>query len=86
MCYALSAEANLHIWRFGTVRQFSILMLLILAACAIHAQLVGTGNIQGTVADATGAVVANATVTLADTSSGVNHVTQTDGAGVYESV
>jgi len=63
--------------------QVCILALIVFAACTLQAQVAGSGNIQGTVTDATGAVVANATVTLTNTNSGVAHVTQTDGAGVY---
>jgi hypothetical protein len=47
------------------------------------AQVAGTGNIQGTVTDATGAVIPGATVTLTEASTQVVHTTQTDGSGVY---
>ncbi len=50
---------------------------------AAHAQIAGTGSIQGTVQDATGAVISNASVILTNLSTQVKHVTQTDGAGVY---
>ena len=70
-------------WRSVIARSFSFIALLILAACAIHAQIAGTGNIQGTVTDITGAVVPNATVTITDTASDVAHVTQTNNAGVF---
>jgi hypothetical protein len=61
----------------------SILALLILAVCPVRAQLAGTGNIQGTVVDASGALVPNAAVTLIDASTQVKRTTQTDQAGVY---
>jgi hypothetical protein len=61
----------------------SILALLILAVCPVRAQLAGTGNIQGTVVDASGALVPNAGVTLIDASTQVKRTTQTDQAGVY---
>ncbi len=70
-------------WRSAIARGLSIFALLLLAACTIHAQLAGTGNIQGTVTDSTGAVVPNAKVTLTDTLSSVVHTTQTNSAGVY---
>jgi Carboxypeptidase regulatory-like domain len=57
--------------------------LLLLAASGVEAQLAGTGNIQGTVADTTGAVVANATVTLTNVATAGKRTTLTDGAGVY---
>ncbi|MGA7339565.1 MAG: carboxypeptidase-like regulatory domain-containing protein, partial [Terracidiphilus sp.] len=59
------------------------LAMFLLAACTMHAQVAGSGTIQGTVTDATGAVVANAKVALTNTGSGVTHVTQSDGAGVF---
>ena len=46
-------------------------------------QIAGTGNIQGTVTDSTGAFVAKATVTLNDESTHVARTTTTDNAGVY---
>jgi len=42
---------------------FSVLIALFLAPSAIRAQIAGTANIQGTVADSSGAVVANAGIT-----------------------
>ncbi|HZP06736.1 MAG TPA: carboxypeptidase-like regulatory domain-containing protein [Terracidiphilus sp.] len=58
-------------------------LLLMLAPVAVRAQIAGTGNIQGTVSDASGAVVANATVILTDEATHVQRTTQTSGAGVY---
>jgi hypothetical protein len=65
------------------VCQVCIVALLLLAATAVRAQVAGTGNIQGTVADATGAVIPDATVTLTENSTQVTHTTKTDGSGVY---
>jgi len=59
------------------------LAILLLTAFTVRAQVAGTGNIQGTIADQTGAVIANATVTLTEMSTQVKHVAQTDGSGVY---
>jgi len=66
----------------GSLRVFSLAILL-LTAFTVRAQVAGTGNIQGTIADQTGAVIANATVTLTEMSTQVKHVAQTDGSGVY---
>jgi len=41
------------------------------------------GTIQGTVSDATGAVVPNASVTLTNMSSGVTHATKSNETGSY---
>jgi hypothetical protein len=57
--------------------------LLLLAPSMVRAQIAGTGNIQGTVSDSTGAVVPNATVILSDEATHVERTTQTSSAGVY---
>lgn len=48
-----------------------------------NAQIAGSGSIQGTVTDATGAVIPNGTVSLTDQATHVKRTTQTSGAGVY---
>jgi hypothetical protein len=58
-------------------------VLLLLAASTAPAQLAGTGSIQGTVADATGAVIANTAVALTEASTQVQHTTISDGSGIY---
>jgi Carboxypeptidase regulatory-like domain len=47
------------------------------------AQIAGTANIQGTVADSSGAVVPQASVTLTDEATHVSRKTTSDSAGVY---
>jgi hypothetical protein len=56
---------------------------LCLAATLLPAQIAGTGNIQGTISDPTGAVVPSASVILTNVSTLVAHKTTTDRAGVY---
>src|SRR5947207_10408182 len=58
-------------------------ILLWCAATLLSGQIAGTGNIQGTISDPTGAVVPNASVTLTNVSTLVAHKTTTDSAGVY---
>lgn len=72
-----------HSHRIAIKLWFSIPALLLLCACAATAQLAGTGNIQGTVVDSSGALIPNATVTLVDASTLVKRSTQSDQAGVY---
>ena len=64
------------------LRVFS-LTLLLLTACTVRAQIAGTGSIQGTITDATGAVVTNAPVTISNASTQVQHTTKSDTSGVY---
>jgi len=61
---------------------FCFVAVLLLATKA-NAQVAGAGNIQGTVSDASGAVIPNATVTVTDVSTQVKHITKSDKAGVY---
>jgi len=49
----------------------------------VTAQIAGTANVQGTVQDASGAVVPNANVTITDVATLVDHTTKTSSAGVY---
>jgi hypothetical protein len=69
--------------RFALCLQACLVIVFLLAANTLHAQVAGTGSIQGTVTDTTGAVVPGATITLTDTATGVKRVAQSDGAGVY---
>jgi hypothetical protein len=56
---------------------------MLLAARVSSAQVGGSGSIQGTVLDASGAAVPGATVTATNVATGIETVTQTTGAGVY---
>ena len=58
-------------------------IVLLCAQASAGAQVAGTGTIQGTVQDATGAVIPNATVTLTEAATQVQRSAQTDGSGVY---
>ncbi len=75
---------RLHSARMSAVHWVMLfgVMLLGLAGMA-GAQVAGTGSIQGTVADPTGAVIPGATVTITEASTQVKHTALTDGSGVY---
>jgi hypothetical protein len=66
-------------------RRLAIFLCAVVLLWATNAdsQIAGTGNIQGTIVDPSGAVIPNAAVTVTDTSTRVKHVTQSDKAGVY---
>ena len=57
-------------------------VLLLLVANG-NAQIAGTGNIQGTVTDASGAVIPNAQVVLTDNATQVKRTSKTNSAGTY---
>lgn len=61
----------------------SALVCVTFASAALHAQLSSTATISGTVADSTGAVVANATVTITDLDTKVTAVRQTNASGAF---
>ena len=60
---------------------FSIVILLF--ASPGDSQTAGTGSIQGAIADPTGAVVQNASVTLTDAATGAQHKTTSGADGLY---
>ena len=82
-------EAHLSNSKFNnpkTVCQFVaafFCLMIFLCATQIQSQVAGSGTIQGTVSDATGAVVPNASVTLTNMSSGVTHATKSNETGSY---
>jgi hypothetical protein len=70
--------------RYAAVNlQVLSLALFLFVVCTAHAQIAGTGNIEGSVSDSTGAAIADASVTLTEESTQVTQTTTTDRAGVY---
>src|ERR1041384_876947 len=59
-----------------------VILLTFVLACALFAQ-VDRGNIQGTVTDPTGAVVAGASVRIVSTATNVSQTTSTGPNGTY---
>jgi hypothetical protein len=63
----------------------TLLISIPFSGTAISAQSAGSsGTIYGTVADATGAVIPNATVSIENPVSGYKRVTKSDGSGHYQ--
>jgi hypothetical protein len=48
-----------------------------------HSQAAGTGSIQGSIVDSTGAIIQKATVTVTNVATQVKHVAVTEGNGLY---
>src|SRR5271154_5034321 len=73
--------------KFVRIASFRYAILICIAtllfAAGGNAQIAGTGSIQGTIQDATGAVIPNASVTITNDSTQVHRVGQSDGSGVY---
>jgi Carboxypeptidase regulatory-like domain len=63
-----------------------LLFLCGLLATSISAYAQFSGNISGVVADSTGAIVPNSTVTLRNTATGEQRTTVSTGAGIYQFV
>src|SRR5271156_3577778 len=68
-----------------TVNCWAIVCCLALLVSCVQAmsQIAGTGSIQGTIQDPSGAVIPNASVTLTDASTAVARTVKTDGSGLY---
>ena len=67
---------------FRNLQVLLLVVSLLVPARALYAQIVGA-TISGTVRDATGAVIAGATVTVRDTQNGATRVAITDGSGYF---
>ena len=61
----------------------ALAVMLVFAALSAHAQTAAVGNIRGTVTDTNGAVVADASVVITNTDTGVSRTTTTNGTGEY---
>ena len=69
-----------------SMKRFAFL-LVVLGTGAVQAgfsQNTNSGEIKGTVTDASGAVIAGASVTLVNTATGVTTKTETNGVGIYD--
>jgi hypothetical protein len=75
-------EANHMMQRFDEVRRLFLLLLVLLVASAVPAQ-VSTGTILGTVTDPTGALVNGATVTVINTRTNEARVAQSNSSGLF---
>jgi hypothetical protein len=69
--------------RFGSFLKIAMLLLAALFATQMMGQSLISGDISGTVSDQSGAVVANATVTLKSLDRGETQTTTTNANGLY---
>lgn len=68
---------------FGPRLSVICFLTLLLLCVKSNAQIAGTANVQGTIQDASGAVVPSANVTIIDMATQVSHSTKSNSAGVY---
>ena len=68
--------------RWGTLLSVMVLFFLALTTLA-SAQIAGTANIQGTVADPSGAVIPKAQVTVVNVATGVKHTSVSSSGGIF---
>lgn len=64
-------------------RVFVFLLFTLMIAGISYSQITGSGAIQGTVEDASGAVIPNASVTVTNIATGVRLTAKTDESGIY---
>src|SRR5947208_6104930 len=70
--------------RMNRIVSFSLVAAIFALLCVVPALgQGGSGELTGLVTDPTGAVVANAAVTLTNSATGVKRTTVTTGAGIY---
>jgi hypothetical protein len=69
--------------RFNRFAAFTLCFAFLVFCVAAEAQTAGSGIIQGTVTDATGAVIPNAAVTIVEVSTQVTLRTKTSSSGDY---
>ena len=69
----------------GIAAVFALALALCITWSALPAaaQAAGSGSLQGTVTDSTGAVIPNATVTITNVATGISTAQNTTSAGVY---
>src|SRR5437868_9277734 len=76
-------RATQSVRRLHTALACACVGLLFFFTVCVHAQVAGTGSIQGTVTDVSGAVIPNSAVTLTDQATQVARNAKTDAGGVY---
>src|SRR5260370_21542672 len=65
------------------LRLFSVFAAVLLVAGTLSAQIAGSGSIQGTISDPSGAVIPGATIVATNAATGMRTERQTAAAGLY---
>src|ERR1700730_8833916 len=71
--------------RASSYRCFAIVLCIVILSSPMksYSQAAGTGSIQGSIVDSTGAIIQKATVTVTNVATQVKHVAVTEGNGLY---
>ncbi len=80
---SFSIFTNRRRWNLGRCAVIGLVALLVALGSREGVAQSATGQILGTVVDATGALVPGATVTVTNTATNVSHSVKTTGAGTY---
>jgi hypothetical protein len=77
-----------HLFAYSTTKSIAcVLLCFVVATFAAHAQGVGSsGEISGTVIDASGGVLPNATINVVETQTGLKRTAMTNGTGQFRVV
>ena len=78
----MNMHASIH-WRLGVGALFLACLSILLLSSSVIAQTASTGALAGTVRDASGAVIPNATVTATSVDTGQARTTMTGTEGTY---
>src|SRR5260370_14472205 len=65
------------------LRLFSVFAAVLLVAGTLSAQIAGSGSIQGTISDQSGAVIPGATIVATNAATSIRTERQTTAAGLY---
>jgi len=82
------ARSRKHVFVYSATKSIAcVLLCFVLATFAAHAQGVGSsGEISGTVTDASGGVLPKATINVVDTQTGLKRTAMTNGTGQFRVV
>ena len=78
-----TGSSNLLWPKANSLAMMLCLLLPLFSAGRAHAQAAGTGTIQGTVQDSSGANISGATVTATNNGTGLKSTQRTSSAGTY---
>jgi hypothetical protein len=67
----------------GKIQLVFLAVLFLCCSLVVRAQNAGNASVQGTITDTTGAVIPNATVTITDNATRIEHTATSESSGLY---